>query len=50
MENEKNSDEPEFITKEENGKLFLEVKMSDKLRKKMEEEVKHVSGAIILSI
>lgn len=44
------SDEPEFITKEENGKLVLEVKIPEKLRKKIQEEVAQVSGAIVIPI
>lgn len=50
MVKEKISNEPEFITKEENGILILEVKIPDELRKKIQEEVSQVSGAIITSI
>lgn len=50
MENNKILEEPQFITKEENGKLVLEVRISDKLRKEIQEEVARVSGAIVSSI
>ncbi len=48
MEKKKISEEPEFITKEENGMFFLEVKMSEKLRKEMQELAEYTSGAILV--
>ena len=46
METEKISKEPEFITHEENGEFFLEVRIPKELRKEIQEEVARVSGAI----
>ena len=49
MEDKKVLEEPEFISHEENGKFFLEVKIPDKLRKEIQEEVANISGSIILT-
>lgn len=50
MESEKKLNEPEFITKEENGEFILEVKIPEELRKRVKEEVARVSGAIVIPI
>jgi hypothetical protein len=50
METKEISKEPEFITREENGKFFLEVKIPKELQKEIQEEVAPVSGANPLSI
>ena len=45
---EKNQTEPEFITREENGVSVLEVVIPEGLREKIKEEVRQISGAIIV--
>lgn len=50
METEKISKEPEFITREEDGKFFLEVKIPKELQKEIQEEVARISGTIPPSI
>lgn len=47
METENILKEPEFITKEENGKFFLEVKIPEELEKEIQEEVMKLSGTIV---
>jgi len=48
MENKEILREPEFITKEEDGMFFLEVKIPEELKDEIKKEVVDVSGAIAI--
>jgi len=47
MEKQKTIQKPEFITREQDGEFFLEVKIPKELEKELEEEVKKLSGTIV---
>jgi len=48
MENKKTIEEPQiFIKQDSNGNYYLDVQMSDDLRKEIRKEVLSASGAIV---